>query len=521
MESISKISADVLMKNIAFLSATAARGPKQTTKRCVSRLGSKKFAEIMKFLSFFSCFEMVSSTSAAGDKITLVLSKTQFTKWIDKFDEIMSLEQKCDAIRVNLEDIRCQQVVELFIQLSQHHGHNVRELTLHNAEFQNLDDFTKILKGFPTLEKLEVCRTSFPPPKQDNEKSTQSTSSLNNLKEVKVVYSSWSLFQCLDASKVSSLALSTALVNPSELSNLLSFIEASENLKSIEIDREAFLAMFQLGFLKSFPFQLTSFTLTSFVVKIDDNQYDSNLITFLESQASSLRELSLEYSSRDILKSILGKLFSIEKLKLNSSSLPLDSNFYDGGTPIETMREFELKDKIPNGSALIGILRHFPNLETLRVGCDPDEVISDILPKIAEISQKLRVLEVDSLKSQAASTVSFELLETFQVYLFNDDQILLSFIKNNPTIATLKVNWIYGKQFIDKVLPILLNETSVRKLIVGGKAQTLDALYERVKADSVNLETLKVNIKTDSGIRSSTIHFPESGDPAIADFDLD
>lgn len=433
--------------------------------------------------------------------------------WVDKFDEVMSLEQKFYTLDVNLDESQGQNAVEMFVELSLHHGTHVRVLILHKAEFKNPKDFCDILRNVRLLEELEVSRTNFDILDDDDEENqvvqTVRPVKLKHLKTIKVVYSSWKLFQYLIGSQITTLLASTAQVRKSERESLISFLEASQKLEFIEIDREGFERIFQTSFTRDFPFKLKRFKFFSYTFKSEVNQVDENFIDFLESQADSLEELTFEYSSREILQTIFTKLMNLRILKLNSNSLPTDKEFYDQLKPFEYLKEFDADDRIPNETAAMGILRNCPNLEILRVECDPNDVISEILPFIAYNNPDLRTLQIDSLKANHAIDVRFDYLEEFHVFLFKDDEILLSFIRNNPTITTLKVKWVYEQSFIDEVLDALMNETNVQHLKLGGKLETVRAIYEKMKIDHKNLKSLELNYKTDSGTRTSYIEFPE------------
>lgn len=473
----------------------------------------------MQSVTIFSCIEIFKTVEAtsAKERLTLKLSNIRSSGdsiWVDKVDEIMSLKQKFHTLDVNLDASHGQNSVEMFVDITLHHGSHVRVLILHKADFHNPKDFCDILRNVRLLEELEVSRTSFDLSEDDDDFEVEAAYNvrpvkLKHLKIIKVVYSSWKLFQYLIGSQITTLLASTAQVRKSERESLISFLEASQKLEYIEIDREGFERIFTTSFSRDFPFKLKNFKFFSYTFKSEVNQVDANFIAFLESQASSLEELTFEYSSREILQTIFTKLKNLRKLKLNSNSLPTDKEFYDQLEPFEYLKEFDADDRIQNETAAMGILRNLPNLEILRVECDPNDVISEILPFIAYNNPDLRTLQIDSLKANHAIDVKFEYLEEFHVFLFKDADILLSFIRNNPTITTLKVKWVYEQSFIDDVLDALMSETSVKHLKLGCKLDTARAIYDKIKHDHRNLRSLELRFKADSIERISYIEFPE------------
>lgn len=462
----------------------------------------------------FSSYYEVSRTSFCDD-LTLKLfncrSSGDYTSWVDKFDEIGHLEQDIKTIEVNLDESHGHSSIEMFVELSSHLGQQVETLIIQKAEFRNAIDFRDIMRNFPMLKQLEIHRTTFKWP-ENEENQTIHPVNMKHLDTIKVVYSSWSFFQYLVGTQITSLIASTAQVRPSERDNLINFLEASERLESVEMDREGFERIFQTNFTRPFPFKLKKFKYFSYTFKSEVNQLDENFISFLETQAASLEDLQLEYSSREILQEIFTKLVNLRKLKLNANSLPMDKEFYDQLKPFKYLKEFDADDRIPNEDAARGILKNCPNLEILIVECDPNDVISEIFPFIAAHNPKLRVLRIDSLKAQYKPEVRFKRLEVLHVFLFKDDVMLVSFLRNNPTVTTLKIKWVYEQEFIEVTLHELLSKTNVQHLIIGGKQDTMKAVYEKVKTDRKNLKTLELSFKTDNGVMQ-TSKFDFTDDP--------
>jgi hypothetical protein len=185
-------------------------------------------------------------------------------------------------------------------------------------------------------------------------------------------------------------------------------------------------------------------------------------------------------------------------LKLNANTLPLDKEFYDQMTPFDFLTEFHVDDRIPNEDAARGMFINFPNLETLNVNCDPHGIVSNILPFIAVNNSRLKNLSIDTMKVQQDPELHFRHLEVLSVFLFKKISYLIEFLKHNPTVHTLNVNWIYDHIFIDEVIDKLMHETKLKHLKFGGRLETMRALYDKIKMDSNNLKSLELNFKTDN-----------------------
>lgn len=462
--------------------------------------------KIVKFSRFSSWFDIIEPP--AVPMLTLRLNIRGENLWIHKIDEIMALKERFLALNVCLHDQHERNIIGNFVQVTSNFGTHIRQLIIHKAKFFHAKQFCDILRNVRLLEELEIHRTSFDLSDDEDAHSVRPVK-LKHLKTIKVVYSSFTLFKYLVGSQISTLILSTALVRPEERDAILKFLEASERLETIEMDREGFERIFQLEFPKFFPFKLKKFKFFSYTFRSEVNQVEQNFINFLESMASSLEELIFEYSSREILQTIFTKLVNLRILKLNSNSLPTDKEFYDQMISFEFMKEFDADDRIPNAIAAKGILRNLPNLETLRVECDPNDVISEILPFIANNNPEVKTLQIDTLKVKHIPDVKFFFLEELHVFLFKDEQLLLTFIRSNPTLLKLKVKWVYEATFVDEILDVLLTQTSLKHLSFGGKLETVKAIYNKIRDDHRELETLELNFKTDNGLQTSLIHFPE------------
>jgi hypothetical protein len=433
----------------------------------------------------------------------------EHTLWANRFDEIMSLKHNFQSIYVNCDDSHAHNCVELFVEISSYHGTNLRSLCIHKAEFKYSKDFCDILRNVPLLQELEVSRTSFKLSEAEEFLCIRPVK-LKHLKTIKVVYSSWVFFRYLIGSQIASLVLHTAQVRPSEREDLVCFLETQKKLTHVEIDREAFERIFQIRFDRRFPFKLKKFKYFSYTFKSEVNQIDENFIEFLESQAKSIEDLALEYSSREILQTIFTRLVHLKRLKLNSNSLPTDKEFYDQLRTFEQLVEFDADDRIPNSDAAKGILKNAPQLQILKVECDPNDIISEILPFIAKHNPKLTTLMIDSFKVEHKPEVKFKYLTTLHVFLFKHEDLLLRFLNCNPTITTLKVKWIYEQTFIDQILHDLMDKTSLKHLKFGGKPETMRAIHTQIKSNHKMLKSLELNFKTDNGIETSFYEFPEN-----------
>jgi hypothetical protein len=223
--------------------------------------------------------QIITNEPMTMRKFTLKLHNDFPTKglWVDKFDEIISLDRNFQSIDVNADETHAHNAVELFVEIASHHGAQIRSLTLHKTCFKHSNDFCEILRNVPLLERLEVSRTKFQLDESEKNYPSQAVA-LAHLKTIIVHYSSWMFLQYLMGSKISSLIMSTAQVRKHEREILINFLEDSDMLDYIEVGREAFERIFDLKFENDFPFQLTKLKFFSYVFKNEFNQVGEKML---------------------------------------------------------------------------------------------------------------------------------------------------------------------------------------------------------------------------------------------------
>lgn len=420
-------------------------------------------------------------------KISNISVSSQNKQWEEKVEEVLSLERKFQAIDVTFFDLRVQNAAESFVQIIACHGSQIREMVLRDVNFRSFDEFHQILKNVPLLESLEIERLRF---NQVGKPSDIKTVTLKKLQTLKIDGSSWAVFQHLIGTQITSLTTLQSVVVPTEREYFINFLKASEKLESIELDFYAFVRVFEQELPEKLSFKLRKLRFLSY--QIDLHEVDEVFNKFLIAQASNIEELELNIISLKVVETILGKLKCLKRLRLHSSSLSTDKEFYDFLKPIKSLKEVEAHDEFLHENAAKGLLGICPNLESLKAVHDPTGIFSNLLPFISLYNPKLKSLSIDKMENEIDMDMKFKNLEMFHVYIVDDIEVLLSFIKANPSIATLSCGCPAAKKFTSEVLEKFMNETSLKHLKFESNYETIEAIFNKIKVDYKKLKSLQL-----------------------------
>ena len=239
---------------------------------------------------------------------------------------------------------------------------------------------------------------------------------------------------------------------------------------------------------------------------------------FLASKGASLEKLSLNHATMKILKTILTKLKVIKSLRTNSTSLSTDKEFYDRFLTITSLKALTLHDAIPSDDSAKGLLRLSPNLEVLKAFHDPRGFIPRLLSFIAVQNPNLRALHVDTLQvvSNDYSTVQFgfsvanlKALAMLHIENFNHPESVLTFLKANPTVATLRLTNIDERLTIKEVFTSFLEVVSLKHLIVTGSVSATKEIFNAIKENYKTLKSLELNVDDTGCTHKMTFHLPQ------------
>ncbi|KAJ6648540.1 hypothetical protein Bhyg_03770 [Pseudolycoriella hygida] len=243
-----------------------------------------------------------------------------------------------------------------------------------------------------------------------------------------------------------------------------------------------------------------------------DHTYDikdiSNFGTFLETQASSLTELDLNYVEPAIIKIIFTKLKVLEKLTIRAMTITSESSFYASFKKMPKLKELILRGDIL--CKFKEILANCAYLETFSLRdnhfCYLD--LDNILIFMAAKNPAVKSLSLDSLPKRISRELKFCHLKFLHVETCETFENLLQFLENNTTVETLSLNLYRRRDIIDDfTFEALLSHPNLRHLVVEGDTFELNRIYDKIKSDYRNLKS--IDLRSDSMQDSrALIRFP-------------
>ncbi len=425
------------------------------------------------------------------------------TKWISKFDEVMSLKLRFQSMSITLhsanqpyiQEVWTENAIQLLLQVTAKYGPSIRRLTMKHAEFENTKDFGSVLCGMPLLRELTLNRVKF-------NVGDESTNNTNNdqltmpseLNKLTVTTCDWNIFQFFMASPIKELQISNkfTFVDAQQRAAYMKFLEASAKLESIEFDFASYAKTFITPMDSKIHLKLKRVKYWSFSPSYEIDDIDRNFGTFIESQAESLNELDLNYVSPNIIKTIFSKLKHLEKVRLNAVVLPGNSDFYGAFKPMPDLKELTLHDDIPSEVSVKNILVHCCNLEKLTAHHDPFHYIPNLLIFMTTNNPKLKHLSLDALPMDITPEAKFNHLQYLHIQTCIDLENVIKFLTYNGSIETLSLNLADEITTDDAMLEALLKQSNLQHLIVAARDITLNRIYNRIKVDYKKLKSLEL-----------------------------
>ncbi|XP_037031140.1 uncharacterized protein LOC119070765 isoform X1 [Bradysia coprophila] len=480
MASIETLPADVLLHVFGYLDGKSL----------------KNAALVCRFWN-----DVISGSSIITKNFALNLSDA--TKWITKFDEVMSLNRRFQSINVRLHstdssdqryvnETWTDNAIELLLQIAGRHGSSVRRLVLQNGEFENPDDFCSIFRCMPLLNELIIVRVKV---NVRDDFVNENRSMLSELNKLTVHTCNWNIFKLFMASPVKELLIANkfTFVDDQQRAAYMNFLAAATELESIEFDYAAFGKTFRNEVDGNTSLKLQRLKYLSFSPVFEDD-INRNFGLFLESQAALLTELDLNYTSSDIVKIIFTKLKHLAKLRLNAVVLPTDTAFYGSFRSMLHLKHLNLHDDIPSDVCVKEILMNCGNLETLSVMHDPGLYVSNLHTFMAANTPMLKSLSLNALPAEISPEAKFNHLKFLHINACPSYHNLIKFLDNNDTVETLSMTLNTETVPDDTILLALLNRPNLAHLIVTTVFSELNAIYGKIKLDYQKLKSLELRM---------------------------
>ncbi|KAJ6648533.1 hypothetical protein Bhyg_03763 [Pseudolycoriella hygida] len=362
--------------------------------------------------------------------------------WTYRFHKIMSLTRRFQSITLRLSEYEpnkkwTENVINSLVQVAVRHG-PIRKLVLSKAEIKNSSDFYRILSSMPLLN--EVVLNEVKVDKVDDF-TGGNEAFLSKLNKLTISDSDWNIFKFFISTPIRELQIFNDLYfkDIPHPKNYMRFLQAFQQLESIELDKTSYTIMFRTTLDDAICLKLKRLKYSPFFRSYDNN-VARNFGTFLETQASSLTELDLNYVHPTIIKIIFTKLKVLEKLRINPMMLPIQSSFYASFKKMPKLKELILFDNIQSELAVKQILANCANLETFSASWDTYGFLDNIVNFMAANNPAVKSLSLVSLPKIISPELKFSHLKFLHVEMCDNFEHLLQFLDNNPTVETVSLN---------------------------------------------------------------------------------
>lgn len=389
-----------------------------------------------------------------------------------------------------------QGLASAVMKIASRHGSQVRKLEISRVQLDCPKDFGEIVGHMPLLQVLEGQALTIAMPVRREPLGIEPIR-LQSLKTVKVSNSNAIIFKYFAAPHVGSFQL---LDSKSEFDYFLGLLK-SDKLESLEIDSSARIF--------SSEFNISALKLKKLSIHSLDNEAETNLIKFLESQASTLIHLVLGKVAcgPEVLETIFYKLERLERLNINFNTLPADKEFYVKLKTLTSLKELKSDSRSVSSTAFDGICERCPNLESLFV---PNAwTTHNHLPSLAVSNPKLKVLSIDTMPNIANENMKFEFLRLFEVKKIIGLSIAGIFIANNPSIDTFHVNSLLSVSIPEAEVRALIGIPNLKHLKIGLNFYLARRIFDQVNLDSLGLKSLEMNVELNSKWTKLFFEFPD------------
>lgn len=141
---------------------------------------------------------------------------------------------------------------------------------------------------------------------------------LKKLTKLTIHFCDWNLFELFMVKPIKEVKISNklAVMDHEQRNTFIRFLESSHQLESIHLDENAFAVAFETQLNSTVGFELKRVKASLYAPGYQVPQTFKNFATFLESQASSLKELDFNHVFYQVIDTIFPKLYALEILIL-------------------------------------------------------------------------------------------------------------------------------------------------------------------------------------------------------------
>lgn len=450
-------------------------------------------------------------------------------------DSLISSKRKIQKVIVpGLKHFRKNKLLEL----SEFHGHNIRELLLRNCVFEKIDQLLELLNTMPNVQKVILFETCI----VDEEEFVDiKLPELKELKTIEMIESEYKILGAFKKAKISTFKVLSGIKSSvkvlsgldvlyqvpqsykvkqlKQLKCLNDFLSKQEHIETMALrsfDNND-MHMFSHSIpMETVPFRLKRLSLLD--MNLDNQRAEKhNFEDFMKIHSEKLEELELGRTfPESIFEFVFRKFENLKTLRLIGSNIPRRKDFYEGLARNESIRSFVITDHEAHIKCeeLIKFMRHMPGIQSLKLN---NSCEGNILIPITGFFEQLTHLSLSSLShANQLHGLQFHALTSLHIKLISATIDWDFFTQSNPTVKSLEILQIRPGSFVD-FEAITLNwklETLILRNCIDYDTDFFDIIRKNclhLKTLVLNKSHLKVDVSDVADIRG--LRFTEELEP--------
>ena len=418
-----------------------------------------------------------------------------------KILEILNFKRKLLSIEISDVTVRHEPIMRIIRKFAD----SLRTLSMSSCE---IDDFTlrEVLKNSQDLDTLSLSEVTV-------EKKLPAINPVNmlSLKHLKIHHCEFSIAKFLNA-QLTSLDLKSYL-DGGEKSQLVNFINNQRLLKELTMRGTSARTLFQHDeLIADCKFSLTKFHIEQdFGLNSDNVNWHST--AFLSLHTTTLKNVSICGPHCDQISGfVISNLDNLHSLVIDVRGLPKDEEFYEfmEQSPNLKLKQLTLRGFFVNPEAIKKIVKKYPAIEKLELNdWGSGNGSANIL---GFISKNIPHLQKLSIPHMSKAEVKFPSLKNLSVEFIRSLGKLLQFLKENPSVESLKAGVVHVGQINDDFLEELEDLNNMKHLSFGGVDLTLKSIWQLLmkKTPPKSLESIEFSLISDGSAtgKATKLYFP-------------
>jgi hypothetical protein len=298
-----------------------------------------------------------------------------------------------------------------------------------------------ILNRLKSVEKIFIKDLIINDPKEDVEWSAVTT--LQALRSLVVVNSSFTVISCLNSSKVQVRDLRVSCKTPEfTFKPLTTFLQNQTGLEIFCLrifQKDALQLLVPQAGLKKYKFQLKKLAIDYNRWDVDKSSCDA-FASFVNQHKETLEDLELQQNlSNEVLEFVMRNM-KVKRLIIDVNKFPVRPMFYNSIPPNKFLKTLAIKGLLGNMDIVRGIFHVYQHIQKLAIYNWTDEIANDALICIANTMKSLNYMEIPCLTTDTPE-IPIPTLKTLYIDFVGNALEYQRFCVSNPSLTRLIVKW--------------------------------------------------------------------------------